>query len=82
MITARETRVRFVAPQLRPANYYYACVSIRSESALTHAMNTYQDAFFFDGGRDFFYSIDALAFTRDIIVAVSLFLRRVQRRFS
>ena len=50
--------------------------------ALTHATNTTQDAFFFDGGRDFFYSIDALAFTRDIIVAVSLFLRRVQRRFS
>ena len=54
-MSARETRVRFVAPQLRPANYYYACVSIRSESALTHAMNTIQDAFFFEGGRDFFF---------------------------
>ena len=25
------------------------------EHALTHAMNTDQDAFFFDGGRDFFF---------------------------
>ena len=37
--------------ELRPS----ARVVIRSDSALTHAMNTDQDAFFFDGGRDFFF---------------------------